>query len=157
MKPHKYILAVDNKYWRVKIRIGDITLNKCFSFIKFGDSDNALIAATAWRDKQLKKAGLTNRLKFDKSPDMFSYKRTAQPCIGVYLTSVTQNNKQRFNWTARYSIDGIEHKKHFSVAKYGSAEAFKKACKIRYKHCGKLRFMTELPCNPGVPYTFIKD
>lgn len=147
MKNPKYIIQVDKKYWRVKIRLDKETANKCFNFDKYGGKGEAQIAAILWRNKVLKKHDLLDRLNYEKSPNFFHNYGT-NPIIGVALNYNYQCNKYVYNWTVRYSNNGKEYKKHFSVNKYGTEKAFKKACEVRFKYCGKLRVLKkeDMPC-----------
>jgi hypothetical protein len=147
MKPKKYILSVDNKYWRVKVRIDTETKNKCFSFAKYNSKENALKEAVIWRDKILKQHNLLDRLDYKKSPNFFQHYGD-HPVIGISLTYVIENNRYRYNWTARYQQDNKIVKKSFSVNKYGTKKAFLKACEFRFQHCGKLRIKNRkyMPC-----------
>jgi len=149
----KYILRVDNKYWRVKVRVGQEYYNRCFAFIKYGDEETALKQAVTWRDRILKKYGLIDRLMYKKSPHRFK-NHPFGPVIGVYLNY--NPSTDRWNWIARYSVNEKEVKKYFSVSKYGSHDAFRMACKTRYKHVGKLIVVQPdlMPCKPTVPFVY---
>jgi hypothetical protein len=148
---HKYIIRQDN-YWRCKIRIGQRTLSKCYAFSKYGGIKSSLNMAIAWRDLMLAKHGLLSRLDYIKAPDLYSTKEIN--VIGVYLIHSIQNDMIWWNWTARYSIDGVEHKRRFSVNKYGTVEAFQLACAIRYHYCGVIIILNKnaIPALPLVPY-----
>lgn len=149
----KYITETDTNY-RVRIRINKGRLVKCYSFDKWGGKDRAFLLAVQWRDKTLKKYGLTDRLKYIKSPDLFTNGSKINPIIGVYETQTSGN----FNWTARVKLNGEEIKRHFSVRKFGNRSAFLEACQIRFKTYGKLIVINRaaLPCMPNVPYKFQK-
>jgi len=126
----KYIIFVDNQYFKVKLRLGiNKYKSKCFYVSKYDGKKGALNAAIEWRDMMLTDHKLIRRLDFKHSPQIFMQKSNS-PHIGVHLN--------RGNWTCRYTLSGREIKKHFSIAKYGNVEAFKLACNVRKKYCGKL-------------------
>ncbi len=149
----KYITETDTNY-RVRIRTNKGRIVKGYSFGKWGGKDRAFILAVQWRDKTLKKHGLMDRLKYIKSPDLFTSGSKVNPIIGVYKTYIGD----RSNWTARVHIDCKEIKRHFAVKKFGNRSAFLEACRVRFKHCGKLIVINReaLPCVPNVPYKFHK-
>lgn len=142
----KYILLIDDKYYRVKIRVNKSILNKCFYFVKYGGKKKALDAAIKWRNVLLKKFGLEDRLNYKKSPDYFRQNKT-NAIIGVYKTCTDG----RYSWTA-HVCNGT--KRHFSIKVYGNKEAFIMACKVRYQYHGTLRVINKklMPCKPTVPY-----
>ena len=149
---HKYVLNIDNTYWRVKVRVGlDETRNKCFSFSKHKGKKKALQQAITWRDTILFHYDLTSRVLYKKAPDIFRHKGT-QPIVGVRKTSATKNGKKLFSWTAHYQISKQEHKKHFSINLYGNKQAFLMACEVRYTQRGTLQVIGRLPYKPDVPY-----
>lgn len=125
----KYILNIDDTYWRVKIRVSlEKTVNKSFRYSR-GDKEAALLMAIDWRNKVLAKYGLLARLGFDHSPNMQRHEKRKQ-YIGVCESAR--------NWTARFSRDGKEVKRHFSKNFYGNEEAYRLACEVRKIYCGKL-------------------
>jgi len=50
---HKYIINIDDLYWRVAVSAKGIRKVKCFRFNKLGGKRKAMECAKAWRDKWL--------------------------------------------------------------------------------------------------------
>jgi len=156
----KYISLIDGKYYRVKIRVNLVGyVNKSFSVSKLTESV-ALSEAINFRDETLVIHGLSDRLLYKVSPDLFKNNKT-RPCIGVYKTHTKQSNGAIMeSWTCRFSKKENhflgafqrEYKKHFSINKYGYCVAFRLACALRIKHCGRLIILNKslMPC--GVEY-----
>jgi hypothetical protein len=134
---YKYIV-LDRSSYRVRFKIG---IGK---FAIYHTTD--LKKAIRWRNEQLKKHGLMDRLKFDKSPDYFKPKKR-HPIIGVYIGKATGRN-----WVAIAGPN--EQKRSFSIHHYGNQKAFKLACRARYDYAGPLRVINAkaMPCKPGVPF-----
>lgn len=148
----KYIGDYGN-HWRVKIRTSpDHRITIQFNFEKYGGKQKALKAALICRQMTLKTLGVLSRLDFDKSPDLYAHNSKTNPIIGVYQT---QTSTSSF-WTTRYSLDGVEFKRHFSIAKYGNETAFLLACKTRFNYVGRLYIINRnaLPCLPNVDYRY---
>lgn len=156
MKKTKYILQ-EKTTWRVKIAIGkNKTIVKRFNIEYYGGLKKSLQKAIDYRNEILRRYGLLDRLKYEKSPDYYKANKKLA-CIGVYFSITQQTNGLFTNWTARYSENNAERKKHFSINKYGYEQAFLKACKIRYQHCGPIRVLNKelLPCKPSVPFIIL--
>jgi len=148
---HKYIINIDDLYWRVAVSVKGVRKVKCFNFANFRGKRKAMEYAKAWRDKWLEDHELLWRLDYKHAPD--SYKATARiPIIGVYITKTRQSTGIFLNWTVRYAKGGTECKKHFSINKYGYDEAFQMACKVRYQYCGVIRLLKNVKLKPDVPW-----
>lgn len=141
-KKYKYIVKDGNSY-RVRIRVGLDEYVKKY-FLDIGD-------AIAWRNKQLVKYDLLDRLAFTKAPDYFKQTKR-HPIIGVY-----KNKATGINWTAK--VGPNDEKRSFSINLYGNKKAFILACRARYEYAGKLRVINRaaLPCRPDVPFTVLKN
>lgn len=151
-REHKYIEELEIA-WRVKIRFGKKQITKHFNYEKLNGKDLALEAAIKWRNNELKKRNLIERLNYIKSPDFYrEIEDVPHPCIGIYMTV----SKGNWNWTARY---GNEKKKHFSIDKYGMNKAFRMACEIRYKHAGRIVVINKdfIPCKIKVPHIALQS
>ena len=63
-----------------------------------------------------------------------------------------------YSWAAVYRCDGKVCIVKFGVKKYGEKEAFKMACRERYKHSGKVIILDKkkIPCLPDVEYEIKK-
>ncbi len=151
IKNRKYIIDIDNIYWRASIRIGVDRISKCFNFNKWGGKLEALNGARDWRDKLLIKHGLTDRIGTKQKVNIFR-KHAKTPFIGVYNTVHRRDGNRYINWTARYSIDKQETKRHFSIFKYGYDEAFQMACEVRYQYCGEIIMTMPFHLKPKVPF-----
>lgn len=151
----KYIIELGD-HWRVAVKTPDGRKVKCYSFNKWGGKSASFTLALKWRDEILKKYDLTDRLKYLKSPDLFTCGSKIHPIIGVYQTCSNQNTKPTFNWCANIQRDKTVTKRHFSINKYGNKTAFLMACRARFKNSGKLVVINPdvLPCKPDVPFKY---
>ena len=112
--------------WRINFRRRRKTYSRGFHDLKHGGSKKALAAALAWRDRQLKRAGVLSFREFHAH-------RRSNNTSGVagvhFLTSAAQ---PRGTWQAKIKLpDGRKVTKSFSVRRFGERQAFRFAAAAR--------------------------
>jgi hypothetical protein len=137
-------------YWRVTFRRRGKSYARTFHDLKHGGEKQARAAALAWRDQQLRRAGVLTFREFHEQ-------RRSNNTSGVpgvhFLRSAAQ---PRGIWQARIKLaNGRKIHKSFSVKRFGSREAFRRAVAARaqllqlvpdrpyLKHATAMRFASE--------------
>lgn len=115
--------------WWVRIQRGDQHVSKLFSDGIFGSNRKAEIAATKFRDEQLKE--LPERVfKGSKGPRLNA--------AGYYLRTRVRRGKDEQAWVAIWTEDGRQLEKSFSINQHGNAAAKKMAKAYRQEMVAKL-------------------
>ncbi len=84
--------------------------------------------------------------------------RNTSGAIGITLTADVKAGGVHYGYRGTWceTVDGERIQKHrqFSFGIYGEEDAFKLACRARYKHLGKIVIKNKqaIPCLPDVPY-----
>ncbi|QDS89544.1 AP2 domain protein [Rosistilla ulvae] len=115
--------------WWVRIQRGDQHVSKLFSDGIYGSNRKAEIAATKFRDEQLKE--LPARVfKGSKGPRLNA--------AGYYLRTRVRRGKDEQAWVAIWTEDGRQLEKSFSINQHGNAAAKKLAKAYRQEMVEKL-------------------
>ncbi len=124
-----------------------------FSQTRYGSSKKALEAAIKYRDKRLKE-GNGLRLLESHSNKGKPYKSTITNTSGAIGITLFVSDTGYSSYNATFTLGEKRQQTSFSIAKYGECEAFKRACKVRYKQMGKITIVYDdtIPCLPDVPY-----
>ncbi|HED33066.1 MAG TPA: hypothetical protein ENJ08_02460 [Gammaproteobacteria bacterium] len=124
-----------------------------FSQSKYGSSRKALNAAIEYRDKRLKEGNGLRLLKAHSNKGK-PYRSTITNTSGVIGITLYISDTGYSSYNATFTLGNKRQQTSFSISKYGECEAFKMACKVRYKQMGKITvvYSDAIPCLPDVPY-----
>ena len=128
-----------------------------FSQSKYGSPEKALEAAIDYRDSRLK-AGNGLHLLNSHSNKGKPYRSTITNTSGVIGITLFVSETGYSSYNATFTMGNKRQQTSFSISKYGECEAFKMACKVRYKQMGKIiiAYDDAIPCLPDVPYDIAK-
>lgn len=167
MKNLKYIYRVENDSmngWIVHFcgKSARVCRNRFFSVMTFGGIRRSREAAVAYRDQSLEQAGLLHLIKVSRvrSEHIVRSASNRSGIIGVYrFVQRRVLNSGRITklayWIGNGMVDKAFWKRGFSIQKYGEIDAFKYACRERYRRHGDLHVVgdiQQLPCVPDVPH-----
>ena len=113
-------------YWRVSFKRRGNHHFHTFPDLKHGDSKQALAAAIAWRDRQLRQARVLTLREFH------AHRRSnnSSGIAGVHL--VASQRQPKGAWQAKIKLaHGKKLTKSFSVKRFGRREAFRRAVAAR--------------------------
>ncbi|VAW66434.1 hypothetical protein MNBD_GAMMA11-3458 [hydrothermal vent metagenome] len=124
-----------------------------FSQSKYGSAKKALDAAVKYRDSRLKKGNGLRLLRAHSNKGK-PYKSTITNTSGVIGVTLYISDTGYSSYNATFTLGNKRQQTSFSISKYGECEAFKRACKVRYKQMGKITIVYDdaIPCLPDVPY-----
>ncbi|WP_374429474.1 AP2/ERF family transcription factor [Ideonella dechloratans] len=122
-----------SQLWEVRLYRRGVTHRRCFSAARYGDMDQALAAALAWRDARL--AELAPFTEQELCMRQRGNNTSGTP--GVTLMTVRRKRAdghvaEEQHWVARLERQGQRRQaKRFSVARYGYERAYELAVQAR--------------------------
>lgn len=136
--------------WFVRLhRIGIENISRSFSDKKIGGKAKALRSAQAFRDELLRDYGVP-----DRSFHVHD-RRSTSGFVGVHLSVCKKTYGEVYSWSVRFMIgNGISRcqaHRSFGIRKYGYAEAYRRAVRLRLGHTAGLRLPRVLIIPPPPP------
>jgi len=118
--------AKNARYWRVTFRRRGKSYARAFYDLKHGGAKKALAAATAWRDRQLRRAEVLTVREFHEH-------RRSNNTSGIPGVHFLKTPRQpRGAWQAKIKLsNGRKLTKSFSVRRFGARGAFQRAAAAR--------------------------
>lgn len=148
MFDNRFLVRIDSKNthgWYVKItKPGNAKpiATKLFSDKKLGGSGIALASASLWRDQ------MADKLSVDLAPRCLAHtrdKRSRTDVVGVFFTGDAKEKSTRVNCKGQAMLNGVLHRKSWSVKKWGYAGAWRRAVEFRHGLTGFIEYTAGPP------------
>lgn len=140
--------------WRVWLNYKDIDSGQVYFYdSQYGSSQEALKQAQAYRDAFVTKYSIPLRT-YTGEGFYARHSKNKGNLVGVNLSTNSPDNPSKstkIGWTGCVQKNGLPHRKHWSVKKYGYTEAWRKAAEYRCNHTGE-----PVPKGPPKPQDWLK-